>query len=206
VNRQTNAVLDHSYDGIQEYDNPTPGWWWLLFYATVAFSVVYFVFFQFSPLAWTRAQELDSAVASNLRLQFGEIGDLQPDEATLLRFMSQPKWLLVGKTVFAGKCVSCHGSDASGVVGPNLTDDYWKNVKRVEDIAGVIANGAANGAMPSWKHQLHPNEIVLTAAYIASLRGQNLPSSRGVEGERIAPWPEQAAAPADAPANGNGGK
>lgn len=187
--RTSDAIREHYYDGIQEYDNPTPGWWWLVFWATVAFSLVYFVFFQFSPMAWTLAQEHEAALARNLRLQFGEIGDLTPDQATLLRFMNEPKWLLVGKTVFAGRCISCHGPDASGVVGPNLTDDHWKNVRKLEDIASVIANGAANNAMPSWKNQLHPNEIVLTAAYVASLRGQNRPSARPAEGELIPPWP-----------------
>lgn len=195
------VTLDHCYDGIQEYDNPTPGWWWMLFNGTVLFSVVYFVFFQFSPVAWTNAKEHDAAVAANLRLQFGEIGDLKPDEATVLRFMNEPKWLLVGKTVFASRCALCHGADASGQVGPNLTDENWKNVRTITDIANVIANGAASGAMPAWKNQLHPNEIVLTAAYVASLRGQNLPSARGPEGERIPPWPSAAAGAASAPAS-----
>lgn len=190
MSKQTDALLDHCYDGIQEYDNPTPGWWWLLFNLTILFSVVYFLFFQFSPVAWTSVDEYDAAVVQNLRLQFGEIGDLEPDEPTLLRFMNDSKWLLVGKSVYAGKCVSCHGVDASGVVGPNLTDDHWKNVRQLTDIPRVIANGAGNGAMPGWKNQLHPNEIVLTAAYIASLRSQHLPSSRGTEGEVIAPWPQ----------------
>ncbi len=183
------ALTDHTYDGIQEYDNPTPGWWWLLFNVTVVFSIVYFLFFQFSPAAWTLAEEHDSAQARLMRVRFGEIGELKPDEATILEYMGKPEWLAVGKSTFAARCVNCHGADASGLVGPNLTDEHYKNVKKLTDIAGVIADGAANGAMPAWKTQLHPNEIVLTAAYIASLRGQNLPGPRGAEGEQIPPWP-----------------
>ena len=38
-------LLDHEYDGIQEYDNPCPGWWHAIFLLTVLFSVVYFLFF-----------------------------------------------------------------------------------------------------------------------------------------------------------------
>ena len=88
------------------------------------------------------------------------------------------------------KCAQCHGPDASGLTGPNMTDDHYKNIKKITDIPQVIANGAANAAMPAWKNQLHPNEIVLTAAYIASLRGKNLPGPRGPEGDPIPPWPE----------------
>ncbi|MGE0480608.1 MAG: cbb3-type cytochrome c oxidase N-terminal domain-containing protein [Phycisphaerae bacterium] len=182
------VVLDHNYDGIQEYDNPTPGWWWLIFHATTVFSIVYFLFFTFSPDAWTLADEHQAAVAANLRLQFGEIGELQPDAATILKYSRDEKWLTVGKTVFAGRCVGCHATNGQGMIGPNLTDDHWKNVKKVEDIATVITNGAAGNAMPAWKTQLHPNEIVLTASYIASLRGKNLPGPRGPEGDAIPPW------------------
>jgi cytochrome c oxidase cbb3-type subunit III len=39
----------------------------------------------------------------------------------------------------------------------------------------VIADGAGNGAMPAWRNRLHPNELLLVSAYVASLRGQNLP-------------------------------
>ena len=34
-------LTGHDYDGIQEYDNPTPSWWYLVFAATVVFSVCY---------------------------------------------------------------------------------------------------------------------------------------------------------------------
>jgi len=74
-------------------------------------------------------------------------------------------------------------------VGPNLTDENWKNVQKIADIPQVIMNGAAAGAMPAWKTRLHPNEVVLVAAYVASLRGKNLPGPRGPEGTAIAPWP-----------------
>ena len=39
-------LLDHEYDGIQEYDNPCPGWWHAIFWLTVLFSAAYFLFFQ----------------------------------------------------------------------------------------------------------------------------------------------------------------
>ncbi len=183
-------LMEHEYDGIQEFDNPTPGWWTWIFVGSCVFSVLYFVFFTFSPTAWSILEQYDGAVAADLQKRFGEIGDLEADEATLVQYMQEPEWLLVGKTVFAGNCASCHGPDGSGLIGPNLTDEHYKNVKTLEDVAKVIAEGAANGAMPEWQNRLHPNEIVLTAAYVATMRGQDLPSSRPAEGELIAAWPQ----------------
>ncbi|MFN0137278.1 MAG: c-type cytochrome [Phycisphaerae bacterium] len=190
MNGKLDQLLDHNYDGIQEYDNPTPGWWWYLFHGTFVFSVFYFVFFTFSPIAWTNDGAFQSDLARNLQLQFGEIGDLKADEQTIVKYMNDEKWLAVGKVTYASRCVSCHGANAEGLVGPNLTDENFKNVKKIDDIASVITVGANNGAMPAWKTQLHPNEIVLTAAYIASLRGKNLPGPRGPEGDNIPPWPK----------------
>jgi cytochrome c oxidase cbb3-type subunit 3 len=75
-------------------------------------------------------------------------------------------------------------------VGPNLTDDNWKNVTKLEDIAKVIEVGAANGSMPAWRNRLsHVNLIVLTSAYVASLRGTNPANPKAPEGNPIPPWP-----------------
>lgn len=196
-------IGEFEYDGIREYENPCPGWWSWIFFGTFVFSVGYFVFFQFSPVAWTIWGAYDSALAANLRLQFAEIGELKPDEATLLKYLHDEKWLKVGANVFAAQCAQCHAADGTGLTGPNMTDNQYKNVKQLTDIAKVVANGAANGAMPAWKLRLHPNELVLVSAYMASLRGKNLPG-RPPEGETIPPWPSAAStstasAPASAP-------
>lgn len=189
ADEQRDQLLEHEYDGIREYDNPTPGWWHLIFWGCFFFSVGYFFFFQISPASWTVVQAYDEDVAADLKLQFAEIGELNPDEATILKYMQEPKWLNVGASVFKTHCISCHAASGVGQIGPNLTDDYYKNVKKLTDIAHVIAEGAANGAMPAMKTKLHPNEVVLTAAYIATMRGNNLPGPRGAEGEIIPPWP-----------------
>ncbi len=189
MSKAQDVLREHAYDGIQEFDNPTPGWWTYIFIGTIFFSVVYYAYFHSGVAGRSVADRYQTAVAENLRLQFAEIGELKPDTATLLKFMKDPKWLTVGEIVFKGNCINCHGANASGSVGPNLTDDHWKNVKKLDDIPDVIRNGAANGAMPSWKNRLHPNEVVLAACYVASLRGQNLPGPRGAEGELIPPWP-----------------
>jgi cytochrome c oxidase cbb3-type subunit 3 len=194
-------LLDHEYDGIREYDNPCPTWWHLILWGTVVFSAVYFVFFHIAPLTgtngWSMVEAYDASVADNMKARFAEIGELQADEPTLVNCLRNPELLAVGKSVYQTHCKSCHAADGSGLVGPNLTDDYYKNVKQLLDIVTVIEDGAANGSMPAWRNRLIPNEVVLVSAYVAGLRGQNLPGPRGPEGAQIDPWP---AAPAnDAP-------
>lgn len=190
-------LTDHSYDGIQEYDNPMPGWWVWLFVGTVIFSILYLLYFESGMPGRTIQDEYDAASAASFEAKFKDIGELSGDRATLVQYMNDKDWLAVGRVTYKANCVSCHGPNGGGGIGPNLTDDNWKNVKNIEDIATVISNGAANGAMPAWQNRLsHPNFIVLTAAYIASLRGSN-PSDAipKVDGSVIPPWPEPTAAP-----------
>lgn len=185
---QFGHLLDHEYDGIREYDNPTPGWWHLIFAGSVLFGVVYFSFFTFSPMAWTPQSALAAAQTREFQRLFAEIGELAPDEPTIRSLMGDEKWMAVAQGLFATNCVSCHGPEGQGLVGPNLTDDAYKNVMTLTDIPRVITDGAANGAMPAWGARLHPNEIVLLSAYVADLRGKNLPGPRGPEGDTIPPW------------------
>jgi cytochrome c oxidase cbb3-type subunit 3 len=186
-------LLEHEYDGIREYDNPCPAWWHMLFIGTVVFGVFYYMFFQIGPQVgtngWTLTEAYEDTVAENLKLQFEEIGELSVDEATVLKYMNDPKWLAIGAAVYKTHCKSCHAEDGSGIVGPNLTDDYYKNVNQLMDLAEVIQNGAANGSMPAWKNRLIPNEVVLVSAYVANMRGKDLPGPRGQEGKEIPPWP-----------------
>jgi cytochrome c oxidase cbb3-type subunit 3 len=185
-------LLEHEYDGIQEYDNPCPGWWHAIFWLTVLFSAVYFLFFHVGNNGWTLAQAWNTATAEDMKQRFSGMGELANDTATILKYKDDAEWMVYANSVFLTNCQSCHGPDGSGVVGPNLTDDYYKNVKKITDIAEVIKNGAAGGTMPAWRTRLHPNEVVLMAAYVAGLRGKNL-KGRGPEGEQIAPWPKAAA-------------
>jgi cytochrome c oxidase cbb3-type subunit 3 len=196
-------LSDHEYDGIQEYDNPTPAWWTVLFIVSIFWALFYFIYYHSGVPDRSIKDEFAESYAADIKKRFATMGELTVSEQNMLLWMQKPDYMAVGESTFKQNCVSCHGSDGQGLVGPNLTDDYYKNVKRLTDIAKVVSNGAANGNMPSWSSRLHPNEIALVASYVASLRGKNLPGPRGVEGDKIAPWPAATtttAASASAPA------
>jgi cytochrome c oxidase cbb3-type subunit III len=182
--------LDHAYDGIEEYDNPLPGWWKWLFVATIVVSPPYWFYFHSGVEGRSDAAVYNLALAENTRLQFEEIGNLKPDEATILTYMDKDSWLKVGESVFKAQCISCHGKEGEGQIGPNLTDESFKNIRKIEDIARVINVGANAGAMPAWANRLHPNEVVLVSSYVASLRGKNLKGPRPAEGNAIPAWPD----------------
>ncbi|RMF43351.1 MAG: cytochrome C oxidase Cbb3 [Planctomycetota bacterium] len=175
-------------DGIAVEDAPMPGWWRRLFVMLLILCPFYFLYFHAGAPGRTEVERYERISFELTKQRFAEIGELQPDAATLIEYSAKPNWLKVGKMVFKTHCVSCHGRNGEGGVGPNLTDDAYKHVRSIEDIARVIAEGANNNAMPAWKDKLMPNEIVLVAAYVASLRGTNAAGGKAAEGSVPPPW------------------
>jgi cytochrome c oxidase cbb3-type subunit 3 len=186
-------LTGHAYDGIQEYDNPLPGWWKWLFVGSVLFSPVYFMFFHGGAEGRSAIDYYDRANAKNLELQFAKFGDITLDRDSLIQFKEDPAGLNIGKVVFKSNCVTCHGADGGGNIGPNLCDDSYKNVKDIEDLLTVLQKGAAGGAMPAWNTRLSSNQILMVSAYVASLRGSSPAKPKDPEGRVIPPWPEKPA-------------
>lgn len=187
-------VMDHEYDGIREYDNPTPGWWHLIFIACIAFSIMYYAYYHFSPSAKSIWAVHDAAVQADYAKKFGALGTLSNDDANLLRLMGNKEAMSLGQGMFEQVCAACHGKNggAANLNGVNLTDNTYKNVKVMTDIFNVITKGANNGAMPPWENRYDANERVLLAAYVASLRGQNVSGGKAPDGVEIPPWPTAA--------------
>ena len=137
------------------------------------------------------ADQYTAGVTENTRKQYAEIGDLQGDEATMVKFLKEPKWVGVGQAIFKANCVSCHGPEGGGNVGPNLGDNSFKHIKALPDIVKVINEGAAGGAMPAWGNRFsHKNDAILVSIYVASLRGTNPPGGKAPDGGPIPAWPK----------------
>jgi len=192
-------LTNHEYDGIREYDNPTPGWWHAIFAGTIVFSFLYLVIWHVSIFGWTIQDSWKDSELEEFARIFGSVGQLQPDEATILTSGQNPQFMAIARATYIGNCTACHGSEGQGGVGVNLCDNAYKNVSSIADIYKVITEGAKGGAMPAWKSRFSDNERVILAAYVASLRGTSPPNPKQAEGNVIPPWPK-AAGPATAPA------
>jgi cytochrome c oxidase cbb3-type subunit III len=181
------GLTEHVYDGIREYDNPTPAWWTWVFLVSIAFSVVYFFFVtlaggELSPEGFYKRDQ----IADSERM-YALLGNLEPDAKTLVKFSRDGGWVKYGEGIFKANCAACHGPDGQGLSGPNLTDNAYLHVKKIDDVFDVVTKGRNNGAMPPWP-KLTANDRILVSAFVASLRGKNLPGPRPAEGTVPPPW------------------
>ncbi len=189
-------LFDHDYDGIREYDNPLPGWWKWLFVVSIIFSAAYIFYYHMGTATPTVYDKYESQIASYYENQLQRLGIQEADDATIVRLTHDKDMMTAMAGMFTGNCAQCHRPDGGGNIGPNLTDEFWKNVKKPSDIYNVITNGVTGTAMAAWERRLREPQRILLAAYVASLRGSNPPNPKAPEGSAIPPWPEPAPAPA----------
>lgn len=187
-------LLAHEYDGIREYDNPTPGWWHVIFLGTCVFSVFYMFWYHVSPLSSSPEKDWDREQLAEYRRIFGGIGELEADAGTIQKMRGDARLMAVARGLFESNCAACHARDGGGINGFNLTDDLYKNVKDLKDLYAVVTLGANNGAMPGWSAKLTQNERVLLAAYVANLRGTSPARPRAADPaeKAVDPWPPPA--------------
>jgi cytochrome c oxidase cbb3-type subunit 3 len=180
----------HDHDGITEFDNPLPGWWKWLFVASIAFSIGYVVYYGGGE-GTSIEEAYDAEVVAQLERQLAGLGTIAPDDATISRLLAEHSSMISAMGgMFRANCAPCHRDDAGGNIGPNLTDDHWKSVKTPADLCRVISDGVPGTAMPVWKLRLREPQIILMAAYVASLRGTSPANPKSAEGQAIPPWPQ----------------
>ena len=176
-------LLDHNYDGIRELDYPLPSWWLNLFYVTIAFAVFYAVYYMVGP-GPTLRQELAKQMKTIEEVQAKAPKPEDQLGSALAAAIGNPHEIHEGSEVFASKCMACHGDKAQGLIGPNLTDDYWIHGHGTPgDIAKVVTEGVGDKGMPAWGQILKPNELVQVVAFIKSVHGTNPPGAKDPQGE-----------------------
>jgi cytochrome c oxidase cbb3-type subunit III len=175
--------MGHEYDGIRELNNPTPPWWRWSFYFSVVFAVVYFWRFQVSHSAPSQLEELAiaEAAAAEAKEEYlkNAANNIDENNVTLLTGADD---VADGQKLFSSNCAPCHGPQGQGVVGPNLTDDYWLHGGQVKAIFTTIKYGVPEKGMKSWKDDFSPKQLAQLTSYIKSIHGSNPPNPKEQQG------------------------
>ncbi len=220
--KEEGKLLDHNYDGIQELDNKLPPWWLNLFYITIAFAVVYVLYYHILGIGdsqiteyqkemgtWNgaknqsalvsgysspweggakavqKAPEGNTAVAAG-ETKTGKKEEAKPEEKIAsYTQLTDDASLKLGAQVFKTNCVACHGANAQGIIGPNLTDDYWIDGDGTFNaVVHTIQVGVPAKGMISWKPLLKEKDLLSVASYVMSLRGSNPPNPKAPQGKK----------------------
>ncbi|RNL58514.1 cytochrome-c oxidase, cbb3-type subunit III [Zhongshania marina] len=162
----------HVYDGIEEYDNPLPSWWFKMFVVSIVFAVAYLIAFpglgNFPGLLnWTSVGKWEKEVAEAEQATAELYKGFMATEVTSLA--SDRNAMRLGKRIFANNCAICHGINAEGSYGfPNLSDHDWLYGGDAEQIRASINQGRS-GVMPAWKNMLDNNGLEAMTQYVKNL-------------------------------------
>lgn len=181
MNKKIDELLSSNYDGIQEYDNDLPRWWQTLFIITIVFSVIYVIFYHVTSNFSSEAQLQEELKAIAAQKQAAPVTQVSAE--SLLAIAKDSDHLAAGKSIFQTNCSPCHGPDGQGVVGPNLTDNYWIHGGVITDIRKTIEIGVPDKGMIAWNGMLTPAQIDDVTAFIFSLRGTNPPNPKAPQGD-----------------------
>lgn len=200
VEKEAAIQFEHEYDGIRELDNVLPPWWVWMFYTTIIFSVVYLIHYHISPIKALEKIGFVGPCVGQEELYKMEMEQAEKEKQAYLAQMANKvneenvtaltdeNEIKQGKEVYMTNCVTCHGKEAQGGAGPNLTDDYWLHGGGIKNIFKTIKYGVPEKGMIAWESQLSPKQIQQVASFILTLRGTNPPGAKEPQGEL---WKEE---------------
>ncbi len=178
----------HVYDGIEEYDNPLPAWWFNGFLLTVIFAVLYLIWFPgFGAWKgvgdWTSVNQWEEEVAKAEAI-YGPVFARYRD-VPVAELAKNPEALKMGRRLFSNNCAVCHGSAARGSYGfPNLADSDWLYGGEPDTIKASITYGR-QGAMPAWGEVIGEDGVVNVTEYVLSLSGRDHNADQATKGAEV---------------------
>ena len=183
LEKEADMLLDHNYDGIKELDNALPPWWKYGFYITIVVAVFYILKFEVWHTGMNPTEEYNTemTIAKTETDAYLASAKENVDENSVTDLDAAGN--AAGKAIFAKTCVPCHLADGQGLVGPNLTDEYWIHGGSIKDIFKTIKYGFPDKGMQSWQTTYSPVEMQQLSSYIRSLRGTNPPNPKAPQGD-----------------------
>ncbi|MCU7490672.1 MAG: c-type cytochrome [Ignavibacteria bacterium] len=190
LEEEKDIMMEDNYDGIRELNNKIPPWFNILFYGSILFAAIYLMVFHVFGSGQVSQDEYQSEVQeAELQKEILFRQGKLVTEANVEELKDAGS-LLSGKETFMAKCSVCHGRAGEGVVGPNLTDDYWIHGAGIKNVFKVIKNGVQQKGMPTWDGQLSPKQIQEVASYVISIHGTNPPNAKAPQGVLVKPSDE----------------
>jgi cytochrome c oxidase cbb3-type subunit 3 len=179
----------HSWDGIEELNNPLPRWWLWTLYACIVWAIGYSIAYPAWPmlsgastglLGYSTRGEVAQEIIKHEEKNAGLVAQLIAADLSELPATSDLHRYGVarGGSVFRAQCSQCHGSGAAGSKGyPNLLDDNWLWGGSVDEISTTIAHGIRNetdddarfSQMPAFDEILEHDDITAVVEYVISL-------------------------------------
>ena len=185
--QEQDHLLEHNYDGIQEFDNPMPRWWVYIFWATIVFSILYYFNVPGIGIGKGRIanynETMTAARAAEAKRVAAQPAGASPEQ--LVALSKDATALASGKQTFTQNCAACHRADAGGQIGPNLTDDYWLHGAAIDQIHKTVTDGVLEKGMPPWGKVLKPAQLDAVVAYVYTLRGTNPPNPKAPQGDLV---------------------
>ena len=173
-------VSGHEYDNIRELDNNLPMWWTGLFILTIVFAVIYVLRYHVIKTAPSQEEEYENEiVAAGQAFPASTVAVI---DTTNIKQQNDQGSLSSGKAIWDKNCVVCHLAQGQGLVGPNLTDEYWIHGCKFQDIFKTITEGVPEKGMISWKNQLSPDQIKMVASFVMTLKGTHPPNPKPPQG------------------------
>lgn len=184
--RKNPLLMDHEADGIKELDNLLPRWWVWLFYGSILFAVVYMFYYHVLRVGDLQAAQFEKEFKQGEEIKTKALVSFESSLGALAP-SNDPSVLTKGQQTFTTLCAPCHRPDGGGLVGPNLTDDYWIHGSNFVDNLKVIINGVPEKGMLTWKGILKPSDILAVASHIYALRGTHPPNPKLPENQQQQP-------------------
>jgi len=178
----------HEYDGIEEYDNPLPAWWFYMFFITIVWGVGYLIVYPgmgnyAGAIGWTQVGQYDREVAA-AEQKYRDMRDRYL-AMPVTEIASDPAVRKMGMRLFANNCAQCHGADAAGAYGfPNLTDSDWIYGGEPDTIKTTLLNGR-QAAMPAWGSIIGDQGVADVTEYVLSLNGRDVDPTKAKAGAAV---------------------
>ncbi|MDI1336585.1 MAG: cbb3-type cytochrome c oxidase N-terminal domain-containing protein [Lacunisphaera sp.] len=166
-------LREHSYDGIQEYDQRLPNWWLYTLYGAIVFWVAYWFVYMIAGLVPADGAKIDAEMAKIAAVKMASSLDVANDDK-FWEMSRNPVFVDAGKQTFNSLCIPCHLPSMRGkaeiptAVGPDLTDYAWLHGGTPKEIYVTVSKGVIAKGMVAWEPVLGQKKTAEVVAYVLS--------------------------------------